>query len=151
MDSIKQARIRAGRYLARREYCQKELVEKLSAVGVQRAIAQQCVAELAELDLVSDARFAKSLVEVRARKGYGPLRIADELRRRGVGSDLISSSLNESDSKWTERLSELVARKYGDSHPEDFKQWAKRSNFLRTRGFTSEQINQTLGQFRREA
>ncbi len=151
MDSDTKVRNLAARFLARREYCRKELIEKLIAKGAQRPVAENCVDQLVQVDLVSDVRFAKSLIEVRIRKGYGPLRIADELRKRGVEADLISSCMDQSDAHWNNKLSELIMRKYGDSPIENFKQWAKRANFLRYRGFTSEQIQQTLGQYRGDA
>ena len=90
--------------------------------------------------LQSDARFAETWVHHRIERGYGPLRIRQELRERGVPADLIDRYLDEKDPDWIARLSELRRRKYGTSTPSSYREQARQSRFLYQRGFSSEQI-----------
>jgi regulatory protein len=82
----------AVRLLARREHTRVELTAKLArTAGPERAAAT--VAQLAEAGLVNDRRFAEGLVAARLAKGYGPERIAYDLRRAGVDSDVAADVL----------------------------------------------------------
>lgn len=147
VNSREAARTAALRCLARREYCVKELVNKLAAKGFEREMAADIVADLAEQNLVNDGRFARTLMRVRADRGYGPFRIEYELRQRGVDLELISDSMDQLDENWKERLERLVAKKYGSRPVESSNDWMKRANFLRNRGFGTELINDVLGKF----
>ena len=85
-------RSKALEYLSRREYSEKELKLKLKARGCNKEIAESVVVRLKQENLVCDVRFAKALVNVRVRGGYGPLRISRELLDRGVETRLICAS-----------------------------------------------------------
>ncbi len=137
----------ALRCLARREYCEKELVNKLTAKGFERNSATDIVSKLAERNLVSDSRFARDLIRVRIDKGYGPFRLEHELRQRGVDQELISDCLDQVNENWKERLEQLVAKKYRNQPIESYKDWTKRANFLRNRGFDAELIHDVLGKY----
>ena len=139
------ARTAALRCLARREYCVKELVNKLAAKGFERDVAADIVEKLAEQNLVNDGRFARALMRVRAARGYGPFRLEYELRRRGVDQELISDCMDQLDENWKERLEQLVSKKYGGRPIESGNDWMKRVNFLRNRGFEAELIHDVLG------
>ena len=140
----------ALRYLARREYCVKELVNKLTAKGFERNTAAEIVSNLTEQNLVNDGRFARDLIRVRIDKGYGPFRIEYELRQRGVDQELISNCLAQINENWKQRLEQLVAKKYRNQPVESFRDWTKRANFLRNRGFDAELIHDVLGKYTSE-
>lgn len=51
------------------------------------------MAELASRGHLDDARFARQWVEARSARGYGPARLAAELRARGVAASLVKAAL----------------------------------------------------------
>ena len=88
----------------------------------------------------SDARFTDALVHNRIEKGYGPLWIARDLRDKGVSDDLIESALHSDEVDWDVCALRVYEKKFGHSKPENFREQARQSRFLQSRGFSGEQI-----------
>ncbi len=130
--------------LARREHGRRELVARLIAKGCAAADAEALVVQLVTENLVSDARFVEALMHVRTRRGYGPLKIAAELRTKEIDEDLIRTWVDFSDPAWIARLSDLRVRKFGMEAPADFRARARQIRFLQGRGYTLEQIHQVM-------
>ncbi len=147
MKDVAQVHRAAVNYLSRREYCQREMVDKLVSKGADFDIAENVVQQLSESGLICEHRFATEFIRARVRQGYGPVRIEFELTRRGVAEQLASECLYASNTNWNDQLARVVARKYRGSPVGSFNEWAKRANFLKSRGFTTEQINGTLGRY----
>lgn len=131
--------------LSRREHGESELAAKLVAKGHDAAVVDSLIADLKAQDLVSDARFAEALVYARTRRGYGPLRIIQELRQKGIDDGLVERLVDVGDSRWTEALREVRLKKYGKDNPKDYQEWARQARFLQSRGFTAEQIRRVTG------
>ena len=129
--------------LARREHSRRELQRKLA----QRAFAaDEIVAALDRLEddgLLSDRRFAAAYVRQRIDKGYGPIRIRQELRERGVADGLIDEALAPAAEQWL-----AVAARQHDKHfgrqPEDMKARARQSRYLQNRGFDFDVIREII-------
>ena len=100
------------------------------------------MAELKQEGSQSDTRFTDSYIYHRIQRGYGPLRIMQELRERGIEDGIISGALDESGEDWISRLIDVHAKKFGSSIPADYKERARQSRFLQYRGFTADQIRQ---------
>ena len=138
-------RSKALGFLSRREYSEKELKMKLMARGCDKEIAESVVARLKQENLVCDVRFAKALVNVRVRRGYGPLKISSELQDRGVEIDVVNELLQQQNGEWESQIAKVIQNKYGEMQmhlPDD---WVKRANFLQQRGFTLAQIQSVMG------
>ncbi len=74
--------------LSRRDHFRRELVEKLRTRNFPANEIEDSIARCEELDLVNDERVAQRFVEVRAaERGWGPHRLAAELRKRGISAD----------------------------------------------------------------
>jgi len=74
--------------LSRRDHFRRELVEKLRTRNFPAGELEDSIARCEELDLLNDERVAHRFVEVRAAdRGWGPHRLAAELRQRGLSSD----------------------------------------------------------------
>jgi len=74
--------------LSRRDHFRRELVEKLRKRDFPADEIEDSIARCQELDLLNDERVAKRFVEVRAAdRGWGPHRLAAELRQRGITAD----------------------------------------------------------------
>jgi len=78
--------------LARRDYTEAELRERLHRRGLAEADADALLTRLAELGLLNDARFAERWVESR-RGSRGRLALRTELRRKGVAAELVEQGL----------------------------------------------------------
>jgi len=84
---------RALKLLTRRDHFRAELVEKLRRKGFEADDIDRAVERLDELRLLDDAALAGRFVEFRSvDRGWGPIRLTTELRRRGVDPDLAESA-----------------------------------------------------------
>ena len=137
-------RERALRLLASREHSRLELDRKLRAKGFDAAAVARILDDLIESDLVSNERMAEAYVASRARKGFGPRRLRQELRERGVENDLIAPLLDRDAEDWAERLGQVVDKKFGPEPATDPKELARRARFLEYRGFPSDLVRRYL-------
>ena len=81
---------------------------------------------------------------MRRLKGFGPVRIAMELKERGVDESIVESQLNVNDECWRQVLEQQYQKKYRDTAIEDYNEKAKRIRFMRYRGFDAEHYRQVL-------
>jgi regulatory protein len=132
-------------WLARREHSRAELREKLAAREFEPEIISITVEKLASEGLVSDERFAEAFVAARMRKGQGPVRIRAELKKRGVGAELVQLHVYDAGHDWVALAREVRAKKFGATVPAEFKEKAKQMRFLEYRGFFNEQIQAAVG------
>ena len=133
-------RARALALLARREHSRFELAGKLSRRGYPAEAVAACLDALEESGLLSDARYAESYVRSRVEKGYGPLRIRQELRERGVAASLAEAALADYKHRWPALAQRQYRRKFGATRPADYRDWARRARYLGGRGFSAEHM-----------
>ena len=134
----------AVRMLARREHSALELRHKLGQRGLAEADIDSAIGRLRQEGLQSDQRFAESYVHSRSSRGYGPLRIAAELRERGVDDGIVERTLERDHEHWQQRLLQAHQRKFGDVPIKDFQDRARRIRFLQYRGFEPDKIHRML-------
>lgn len=127
---------RALGLLVRRDHSQRELTRKLTQRGIDPEEAQAAVARLNEAGWQDDARFAHSLVRMRAGGGYGPLHIRAELNTHGLPAELVAEALEAYEGDWADNARDLVQRRFGQE-PLDMGQKRKASDLLARRGFPS--------------
>lgn len=102
--------------------------------------------ELTSEGLQSDDRFADALTRSRAGKGYGPHRIRQELRQRGLDGDE-GEELGQVD--WDELIIRTHAKKFGEGAvPGTPRERARVERFLMGRGFSGDQIRQLFRRLR---
>ncbi len=138
------ARNQALRLLASREHSRRELERKLLARGYEASILVGVLDDLIVTGLLSDERMAEAYVAGRMRKGFGPLRLRQELRERGLDDDLIGPVIDLSPGDWLEIMSRVAARKFGPGPVTDRKELARRARFLEYRGFPPELVGRYL-------
>jgi len=132
------------RLLANREHSRLELCRKLQTKFADLSEIDLVLNNLEERGYLSDERFVELYLEMRKRKGYGPLRIQAELRERGIGRDLISRYLEEADSDWYRLMQVVAAGKFGISPDVSHKTQQKAARFLEYRGFPTSMIRRYL-------
>ncbi len=139
-----EARALAVTLLARRDFTSKELREKLETSGCAPAATAVVIADLTHTGLLNDDRYAQNHVAYHAGRGQGPLRIAAELRRRGVPDGLIEAAI-ASGPDWSTLARKVCRGKFGPEPPVDWPQRARRARFLQYRGFSSDHIRSATG------
>jgi regulatory protein len=129
--------------LARRDYASGALCERLAARGFGVAATAAVVAELQREGIVNDARYAQNYVAYHAGRGEGPLRIATELRRKGVPGGLIEAALAEGPD-WGALARQVRSARFGGP-PASWTEKARQARFLQYRGFSSDHIRAATG------
>lgn len=141
LDTLVAVRRTAMDLLARREHGRVELTRKLRQRGAPPEMIEEALDRLTEDGLLSEARYLESFVSYRARSGYGPLRIREELSQRGLQRGDIELALRESGIDWQEQLQDVWRRKFAGHLPIDARERAKQGRFLSYRGYSVELIN----------
>lgn len=100
--------------------------------------------DLAEQHLQSDARYAQAYLRARAERGYGPQRIALELKQRGASAEVIQRALSEAERDWLDLAVRADRKKFGDNADKTLTITIKRRRYLEYRGFAAEQIKAVL-------
>lgn len=130
--------------LARREHGRVELTRKLRKRGAPDELIEAALQRLAEEGLLSEVRYLESFIAYRARAGYGPQRIREELGQRGLARSDIEQALRDSGIDWFEQLRETWQRKFAGQLPTDVRERAQQGRFLTYRGYSLEMIGRLL-------
>lgn len=130
--------------MAKREHSKTELQRKLDARGYEAQAVRTVLDQLEAEQLQSDERFIEAFVHHRTDKGYGPCRIAQELRQRGISDNLLATYIDLNELAWHERAAVVRQKRFGSELPSDYRERARQSRFLQYRGFTSEQIRHVM-------
>jgi len=144
LDTLVAVRRTAMDLLARREHGRVELTRKLRQRGALPEMIDTALDRLTEEGLLSESRYLESFVSYRARSGYGPLRIREELSQRGLQRSDIELALRESGINWQEQLEDTWRRKFSGHMPIDARERAKQGRFLSYRGYSMEMISRLL-------
>ena len=135
-------RLKAIALLARREHSRAELRGKLKRFSRDSAAIDEVLDALTAGDYLSDQRAAASISRVRGAR-YGSLRVANDLRSKGIGGELATSTLAQLKSTEAERALALWQTKFGEP-PADANERARQMRFLQARGFASDLIRKTV-------
>ncbi|WP_373185238.1 regulatory protein RecX [Halopseudomonas sp.] len=120
--------------LARREHSRLEMQRKLTLRGASSELCEPVLDQLQEDGLLSDERFCEAYVHARVQRGYGPQRLAEELRERGVDEHIVNAVLSL-DWSWSERAQAAFAKRFPQGPADDARERAKQLGFMRYRGF----------------
>lgn len=137
-------RVAAMNLLSRREHTRKELSQKLHRRFDDLAVIDAELDKLKEENLQSDSRFAESFVRMRFARGYGPLRIRQEMRQKGIADDNIQAAMTAEDFDWYVSAEDVLNRKYGASPARELKEKARRVRFMQYRGFSGDHYKHLL-------
>ncbi len=125
--------------LTRREHSRTELRRKLTKRCEEPEIVEETLNWLTDLGYLDDQRFTEMFIRNSIGNGRGPVRIAHELRQKGIDGASIEQALEASETDWTELASEVLKRKF-PSPPQDLKEKAKQVRYLQYRGFQPDQV-----------
>lgn len=139
------AKAAAANIIGSRALSKKELTRRLVKKGNEESDAQAAADWLEDIGAVDDAGYAAALVRHYGGKGYGPARVREELRRRGVDRELWDAALEEMPEA-AEMLDQLIQKKCrGElSDPKDKK---RVSDMLMRRGFAWSDIKAAMSRY----
>jgi regulatory protein len=158
-DLLKHLKQSALGLLSRREYSRHELEQRLARAALKWSAAAgesdalegdfgeviaRVLDRLQQQDYQSDRRFAESLLRSRIGRGQGRVRIAQELRHKGVADLLRESVLEGCQQDWFELARSVHQRRFGGRSLADRREQAKQQRFLLYRGFTHGQCRYAL-------
>jgi len=139
-------RARAVRLLAAREHSRFELARKLAAKGHGKQAIEEVLDELRAQGYQSDQRFTEEYVRSRVGRGYGPIRIRQDLQQRGLDDELIDAELTCPAARWIELANVVRGKRFSGEIPVDRDAWNAQARFLARRGFPADLIYRVLGQ-----
>ncbi len=128
----------AAKTLARRSVSKCELSKKLADKGFSQEEAEEAVGWFEERGFLDDDSYADGLVSYYVSRGYGDMRIRQELSRRGIERDICDEKLRSLPER-TEDISRLIERKLGGETVSPDKK-KKIVAFLSRRGFRYDEI-----------
>ena len=142
LDEPKSIRLKIMDFLSRREHSSREILNKMSNRVESKEMLLDSIKELVDDGLLSDERFAESYFQSRKNKGYGPLRIRNELKQRGIGDQLFFTLSNEVN--WSKYALEALRKKINGDLPTAIKGVLKLKRFLNYRGFDFQDIDRAF-------
>lgn len=133
--------------LSRRDYGRAELFSRMKRRMYEKndriideLLIERVLVKLDEQHFLDDDRVVSLLMQSYVRKGYGPLRIKQELRQKGFIESLVETHLENVEVDWFEKAIEVRTKKFGDELPSDFKEKSKQIRYLQSRGFFGDMI-----------
>lgn len=135
----------AAQQLSYRALTESALRGKLLAKGHAEDAVEYTLAWLHERGLLNDGELASATVRSYGRKGYGKLRIRQELKKRGVDSEMAETALEEFDADLDTMIALLDKRLRGDLS--DRREVGKAVAALQRRGFLWDDIRRALNAY----
>lgn len=135
----------AAKQLSYRALSTEGLRKKLLEKGCTEDAADYAIAWMTERALLSDTAYAESVVRSYARKGYGEMRIRQELTRRGVDRETADAAMQAFSPDRAQLLALLEKRLRGDVS--DRKEIDKAVAALQRRGFSWQDIRDALAEY----
>ena len=132
-----------------RNHSKRELTEKIARTAASWEAAEAAAGQMEELGLVDDQAYARDRArEMFLRKRWGPLRVKQELRRKGIDGELIEELLEEYRQRdegglVAENVRAVLETKYSGWR-EDEKQRRRAFAALQRRGYSYEEIREGM-------
>ena len=139
------AKSQAASIIGSRALSKRELTKRLVKKGNGQEDAQAAADWLEDIGAVDDAGYAAALARHYGGKGYGPARVREELRRRGVDRSLWDEALEELPEA-AEVLDQLI-RKKCRGELSDPREKKRVSDALLRRGFVWSDVKAAMGRY----
>ena len=146
-ESVQRARQAALSLLSYRQRSRDELQRRLILKGYAQDVVEEAIEALAGADLVNDEKFSKDWVANRLEtRPMGKVRIAWELRQKGIAKELVERAVESVDSDTEYALARGLAErkiKHIGADPSD-QERRRLALFLRRRGFSWDVTNRVI-------
>ena len=144
--SVSDVKATAADLIGKRAMSRRDLERKLQEKGASQAEARYAAEWLEAIGAINDADYAAILVRHCAGLGYGPARIREKLREKGVPRELWDEALERAEDP-AEAIDAFLAKKLGDTPPEDRRAWKRASDALARRGYAWSDISEGLRRY----
>jgi len=134
---------RALRFLGYRPRSEAEVRGHLSQRHYSAAVIERAVEKLRALNYVNDEMFARDWARSRAQnRGYGPRRIEQELKAKGIGPSLLREVMRElfTAGDEAENAKRILAKKFKGQNLRELKTQRRAAAFLQRHGYGSKVI-----------
>ncbi|VXB38968.1 Regulatory protein RecX [Flavobacterium sp. 9AF] len=141
--SLQDIRAKMEYYCTYQERCYKEVEEKLYSYRVTSIEKESLLIYLIENNYINEERFAKSFTRGKHNyKGWGKLRIKNELKFRNISSKIIEIALNEIDQEtYLNNFNKLSEKHWANlNEKEGIKKNKKFTDYLIRKGYESNLI-----------
>jgi regulatory protein len=133
----------ALRYLSFRPRSELEVKTYLLQKGCQPQVSDTVIAKLRSLNYLDDLSFAQIWARSRLEsRGYGPKRVEQELRLKGVGTGVIREAMRQSFQHISEQENarKILTKRFGNANLQDARTQRRAVAMLQRRGFSSKVI-----------
>lgn len=148
IESADQAFACALRYLGYRARSAAEVKNYLRRRGVAEAVVDATIDKLRGFNFIDDETFARNWALSRAQsQGYGPRRIEQELKIKGVVDSVVRAVVNEIFDQEDEetRARAILQKKFSSENFQEPRVLRRAVAFLQRRGYSSRVIFTLLG------
>ena len=131
------------RYLSYRPRSEWEVNKYLRQKGCEPQVSDTVIANLRSLNYLDDLSFAQIWARSRLEsRGYGPRRVEQELRLKGIDAGVIREAMQESLQHTSEQESarKILLKRFGGASLQDAKAQRRAVALLQRRGFSSKVI-----------
>jgi regulatory protein len=130
----------AFRMLSRRSRSEAEIAGALKLHGASATLARRVLGRLRGLGYVDDRKLAAECAERWKQRGFGSLRIQDQLRKLEV-DERIAESVSPDAREERELARRILARTFDPAELAERRGQARAARFLAGRGFAAEVID----------
>ena len=138
--TTRSARNTAMDLMSRREHSRRQLQEKLRQKGFESDAVNEALDQLQAENLLSDERFAETYLHQRMQRGFGPLRIRQELKEKGVDAATVQILMEACEQDWQQLMQQQRIKRFGMEIPQDYREMTKQARFLQNRGFSPDAV-----------
>jgi len=147
--TVEEAKKKLEQYCAYQERCHSEVLQKLKKMHMIPQAIDLIVVHLLDHNFLNEERFAKAFVRGKFRiKKWGKYRITQELKRKDITKNLITSALKDiSDTEYLNTFHELAEKKTAtikERNPQKKKK--KLADYLLSRGWESHLVYDKVNQ-----
>nr|WP_262916305.1 regulatory protein RecX [Ornithobacterium rhinotracheale] len=136
-----------ARYCAYQDRCHWELEQKLKEFFLIPEAKDEVILTLMQHNFLNEERFAHSFVRGKFnQKQWGRLKIAQELKKRNIGTRLIDEALKQIDNQdYLNALTDLMEKKANRiTYKNEYDKRAKLTRYLMQKGYEYELIKECL-------
>ena len=147
--TVQEAISKMEAYCSYQERCHKEVNQKLRDMNMIPQAIDMIIVHLLDNNFLNEERFARAYVRGKFRiKKWGKYRIAQELKRKGITKNLITSALNDiSDNEYIQTFSELAEKKVASIKDSNvLKRKKKLADYLLYRGWESHLVYEKVNE-----
>jgi regulatory protein len=136
--TVKEAFQALCKYCVYQDRCHQEVEQKLIKMNMIPDARAQIISDLIQHDFLNEERFAMNYALGKFnQKGWGKIRIRQELKRRNISDYLLNKALNQIEDKtYLNTLNELAQKKFNQLGKDtSWKSKTKLKNYLIYKGY----------------